>query len=1449
MGNSTDMMNKSIASAGGMPAWLPWVVGALVLVAVFFFVVLPLMRKLKRKQLKVKETSEIKKDLMIWHHLAQLVRGGNEHQKAKQKLSDQIVKINILFKQGLKLLETHSRKIYEQPWFMIVGEPRSGKSTLLRNSEQELVVSVEEESGGEESKSLPLRLWLGAKSVICDVNGHVFFDRWLNGSSAEWNYIGKLLRRKRSKKPLDGLIITIPADALLADDEALTQQKAILMTTEIGQLLHTIGMYLPCYVVVTKTDMVNGFSEYVMSVNDDLRSQIFGWINENPAQYSVEKFKTFWDGLVDRLHAGCEKSMLSRNVATKLSALDDRMDITGKIYLFPDNFDKLYQNLSVYLRALFGEGNFHGADNAMLEGVFFTSARDGDVTLSPSYAELCNRPVDEAPIPAEPKSVSHPYFIRDLLRKVVFRVSPNAFFTRKAQIKRNIPKYLLCLAMLTVGSIWLGAAYFKADKLESMLESSTEYYASLSSLLQRGGVFESPLIKKTEDGSYILNNDPVKGESMSRLQLFFEAFSERETENVAPFGFKAASLFVFGADKDMGYADKAFVFNQMQAIMVRMPVIKSTGEKIIAQGGKSLLTSNKREVIGSFSILDSVENEDFTALFANGGFQLKPMISYLIPNIPGDTMSLLNSFLTRYDRKYTMTMDPAYIHSTQYFAAQRTGLDSILYSWANLSAYPQTIYSGIKRAVDLSSRLEDTQKRLDAQVGRLDSLSTAEQLTDVVTEWNALVAKQSEQAEEMRRLVQQIQIANPLKKEKNDEKQSSFGIWGNGISLDALLRYAARDYKKLFDADFEFLDNEVENFPIQPQDMNALRAAIEGQRKSVAKKMSQETANLREQIDALKNAPLFRWQFIEKSGASGYTFRILDKLYAVAASLKKPADTELKNGDFKSNWMKTQRAIKETVERYDAVAKPYAENEEIAKKAAEIRKMLLANADFVRISVLDSELEKLPTSEAETFSLVEQTAGESAVFDFSRQLAREVVGDLRYAGGYHPETVKSLFENVFSIARPFMKNKQFGPQEILPASFMRDYNRYDERLEVFEKYMASFLRYWGTYPDSVYVPAASWAEFKQRLATLKAFKVNSLLQAVYARCLGILKGIDDTYLSESLKTEKSGYTALVNDKLSLLTPLFTEAGQKTLDAWGTLPDDSAKAWENLTALSDRELKNSFYNVYSTADRGKIGWWNSFVDNGVALLRQENERRLETGYQTILRDMNAFPLCRNCAGKKTVTPKEMQKLAKLLQNVAPETGKDGKDEKGGDLIDKRLDLFKDRESLEWAADILKVAEQLTNVKKPLIWTLYQAPVDLQNSLLPRGQISAVNRFRAVGLTMGDAKAEKRVSTTMTADAKIGQGRASAPITLNFYKLSGDEQPEARLRLGDYWAIFKIYLKNGGHFDPATGQLYVPLTVRDKTGAKFTYFVSVKFNQPIFTPDEWPTKQNWEQPVSE
>ena len=1455
----------AVPSVSSIPTWLYWVIGILAVLVVIFFVILPIYRKIQRKRLKVKETTEIKKDLMIWHHLAQLVRGGTEHQEAKQALSGQIITINDAFKQGMQMLSVHNRKMYELPWFVLVGEPVSGKSTLLRNSELEMIPSAEEEAVGEdEKKALPLRLWLGAKAVVCDINGKLFFDRWLNGSSAEWSYICKLLYRKRLRRPLDGIIITIPADALLADDDALSQQKAVLMTTEIGQLLHTVGMNLPCYVVVTKTDMINGFDDYAMGINEDLRAQIFGWVNENGV-YKSDSFKTFWEKLIVRLRSGCEKSMLSKNVATKLSTLSNRMEVTGKIYMFPENFNELYKNLSIYLRALFGEGNFHGADNAVLEGVFFTSAKDGEITLSPSLARLCEKKVEDAPLPREPNPHFRPFFIRDLLSKIVFRPSKNAFFTVREKIKRNIPKYLLCIAMLSVGTVWLFAARFRNVTLKDQLEMQAEYYTTLSEMLAKGSVFSSSLIKKTADGKYELNADSIKDEKVSRLQFFFELFGERETPNRVPLGFKTAALAVFG-EENIGYKDEAFIFNQMVGTMVRMPVIHAVGDKLLTAGADDGLDGIKRKAIDSFTVLNMVKDENYASVMMSGQFNLKDMLTYVLPSTSNDVMNLLASFLPRYDRKYTNTMDPLYIHSEDFIKAQEMGLKSVIGAWKQLDAYPEAVYSKIRSAIRLSEKIRQTDAALSNLMEKSVQVVDEKELSGILEEWNGLLREQIKDNTSMNVFLDDIRASLPAHIGGKDDvsKASQLAdqsfMYGN-IPVSLLLRFYGQQYEGMLREDFDFAEERAGQFMTANWNPDEWRKIIQIEEKKAVSLLAKEIKDLHKEIDNLRNTPLYQWKQSEKPGASGYMYNILNKFYTEASKAKSLSDEEIEKNDFKTSWLQTQQMIKDTLDRYDAVVRPYAENDEIAQVAAEIRKMLVRQSLADRYRVLHHEIENLPLSKAEMENFIAQNSKKENIFDFSPELAQETFEELSYDDKYDPKTVKQLLENVFVIARSFLTNKKEQT-----AAFMDDNEHYKDKLEAFEAYLENFVDYWGTFPEYVYKEKTSWEDFKKRAAVIKAFKINSLLQPVYVQSLNILKGIDDTAVSEDIKKQKLKYIALLTDRINMLTPLYTDAAQKMVNAWADLPDNAEEAWKRLTSLTDKELKTSFFSLKTKGERGQISWWNDFSANGVALLKRENEENLkkallpqeeEDGQDGkkpkkrsfgLLDDMSAFPLCRNCNTGRILTPKEMQKLAGTLKTVVAEPpaasaspAAEQKDQ-GEALIDKQLSLFPDKNSLDWAGNVLKIASALTDEKKPLLWTLYQAPVEAQTSILSGNEVAAVNRFRYVEVKTDAAKTAKRFGTASAQETPVGQGRAANSITLRFYKSSADKEPEAQLRLGDFWSIFRIYLKDGGYTDPQSGKMYVPLTVRDKTGARFVYVVGVKMNQPVLKQEEWPTKKN-------
>jgi type VI protein secretion system component VasK len=547
---------------------------AVVILLLFLIIALPLIRRLKRRRIKEKETREIMKDLLTWRHLAQLVKGGGGHQKAKQELSDNIIRINDLLKQGFRKFARKGRELYENPWFVLVGEPRSGKSSLLEASGLELEPSAVERDATDDGKnSLPVRIWSGTKAAVCDISGKVFFDRWLEGSSAEWNYITRQICRYRRKRPLDGIIVTIPADALLADNADLSSHKAILMANELHDLLRNCGMNLPCYVIVTKLDMVNGFQDYSKFLEGDLRHQILGFTN-NAKFYNKQKFEEFRETLRERLVAGAKQLIIENTRKTEQSP-GTRMDTAAKIWTFPDTFAALNENIKIYLDALFGEDNYHGTNSTFFEGIYFTSAKDMYISLSPAMAGLSGLPPDELiipgsayygaayteqPVPANPAAdntlmaipgrqltlspvnrrpdLRRGYFIRDVFHKRIFRESEHVSFTKRKALALHLPHYVLCAALTGTGLYWGLTALFNADKLYTNLLQTSTYYSYLDGILQKGTPFYSPLVREDPPGRFFVDMSPIAGESLSsRVQFFYNAVTFRDMAVAIPPGF------------------------------------------------------------------------------------------------------------------------------------------------------------------------------------------------------------------------------------------------------------------------------------------------------------------------------------------------------------------------------------------------------------------------------------------------------------------------------------------------------------------------------------------------------------------------------------------------------------------------------------------------------------------------------------------------------------------------------------------------------------------------------------------------------------------------------------------------------------------------------------------------------------------------------------------------
>src|SRR4030095_130856 len=170
------------------------------------------------------------------------------------------------FRRAIRLLHnyvTGRDYRYRVPWFLMTGESDSGKTTLLQGNGTNL--SAEE---GKEDNPLVNWYFFNEGGVI-DVGGD--FVRRADGTANHrgWNTISRLLVKHRPRRPLDGVVLTIPATELCSDEPDIKnerrfrlEQKTTSIYKKLWQSQRILGMRLPVYLLITKCDEIPGFTDF-----------------------------------------------------------------------------------------------------------------------------------------------------------------------------------------------------------------------------------------------------------------------------------------------------------------------------------------------------------------------------------------------------------------------------------------------------------------------------------------------------------------------------------------------------------------------------------------------------------------------------------------------------------------------------------------------------------------------------------------------------------------------------------------------------------------------------------------------------------------------------------------------------------------------------------------------------------------------------------------------------------------------------------------------------------------------------------------------------------------------------------------------------------------------------------------------------------------------------------
>jgi type VI secretion system protein ImpL len=290
------------------------------------------------------------------------------------------------FKQGIKLLKEYFSRHdfrYRHPWFLLLGEPGTGKTSVLEHCGLNMPRGnpIKDQQVGNRS----CYWWLFDHGVVLDIAGDVFLGN--DRRTGRFTDLLRLLQWFRPKRPADGVILTIPATDFVGNDRLSPEglvEKYRGINERLWQMQMTLGMVLPIYVVITKVDAVRGFARFWSQTPPHRQSEIFGWSNPNApsAMYS--------DGWIGDAFEELGHSLNGLQLELAVTASKSPTEYDDSFF-FPGEFLKLQEPLTLCLAQMFRARSSY--DNFTLRGVYFTGyadAADGQVDKTPEVSEMAN---------------------------------------------------------------------------------------------------------------------------------------------------------------------------------------------------------------------------------------------------------------------------------------------------------------------------------------------------------------------------------------------------------------------------------------------------------------------------------------------------------------------------------------------------------------------------------------------------------------------------------------------------------------------------------------------------------------------------------------------------------------------------------------------------------------------------------------------------------------------------------------------------------------------------------------------------------------------------------------------------------------------------------------------------------------------------------------------------
>ncbi|QSH41082.1 type VI secretion protein IcmF/TssM N-terminal domain-containing protein [Lentisphaerota bacterium ZTH] len=1415
------------------------VIGIIIAAIILAFIAYILIRMLIKRIRTARIAASMREDLLLRRELSRMAAGGGSGERAEQDI--QAVRLETIrqdFIEGMKFLRSKGVSFNDMPLYMVVGEPGAGKSEMMRSGGIEYppgLVDMTQGCAGTQT----MHWWTTADGIVLDVGGKVFFNRWGGKSDMEWQRLLRLIKKYRSVQPISGIVLTIPADALLLDPPELVNRKVNLITDELRALNNFLGIRCPVYFVITKADLISGFSEFFSYTPEQDSEGMFGWSNpDSESQYEREKVNAGIEECRKSLLETRSYMMLDNKIWNAAAHGENRADIVAPIYSLPNRFDDIKERLFNYLDGVFSPIHLKGAPNLMLRGVYFTAALDKPNISMPQETVEESEEAMRSKVP-ETYSERH-YFIRRLFMEKIFQESSLTQYTSAAKRRMRRPFYITAAVFAVVALLIILQTFRSYSTLKKQAKNAQPPWRTTLQLLQQDGIKESPIIEVNEKGDLELKlYTPMAVDSnFTRLEFFKYVWNSRKVDISIPLFYRFAEVWDGDFSGDLYKHKRKFVFQIVFSEMCLAPFINASRfdfwrNRITTwnpDDTQTLLTLAKIEKAGAYYIKSGKLDSEYITY--------EPIFSQNVPKYK--SLVIQNIFMREFPQAVSPKSAPALFlllspYSTFSQQSVLRGLQAYNNHFDKLELYPDMpFHKALEMVQDLQTitQVQEELNIINNDIGAALKVGNQDIIKKLLDKW----------IKKCDYLIETADRLDAIDTYFSDESTKS---------LKMLFEKHASDYMAVVKDDIKELKATLA--PQYDESAFYKNMAIElGESDKVYGFVQQKIDNMRK----IAAGPLAKlWEKDKNSNIRNYAKKImlLRHTYDV---VKTPAP------------VKDLLTIKQRIESFSRSEKQLSQDLANRKKSPQKYSSINACSNVIEIAktfnisiLIKSALALMPKSSTEMENTVAAFSKKLSPLKCPPIVCTNMSKGTFFEDRFNPQTVKLLTTDLEFFLKWF-EDMRKDERVNTPVDLSK-------RIAVFKRviqgYMERYYHYWTTKVDSEASVQNfdNWDEFLKTCSQIKVYDINYSLRTFYAikdnalRVIPVLKGVfPDT--SSELKS--------IAEKQRLLNDQFDDICAYTLTRFSLLPDEPEKAWQRLNNLSPEKLIVQYFGPYNPDQSKAIPWWNQFLAEGIELLRRNIS---DTAYNHLRRvgsQLMRFPLCFTYdrspgiilpQGYVTRQFRFLIGYYRSPQAAAPITGK-GKEAivpLDYPVIRKIIDpvaFSNEQRQTAWKR-LRKILVLLGDPVKPLSWTLAipnrdvreKAPVmpGLKDKIIP-----AALRYPYIEITQGGTPLMEKISLANVGNKskvinELNFSASDSDLEINLYRFANSQNPDYTISFPGNWSGINMYLREGVKYDAKAKTYLVPIIFRDKTGYLCSLWLGMNFNKKMPLPSEWPTEKNW------